>query len=213
MTEFFNDLISQLSSLQDTYIYLAIMVVAYLENVFPPIPGDLMIVFAGYLVGMGLIDFPNALLYSTIGSFLGFIHIYGVGRWLGESILSEHKMKFLPKERIREVSKAFGIYGYWLIVGNRFLAGTRAIISLFAGVAKLDLLKTIFFSIISAVLWNSLMIWLGSLLGENWRAVTGYLESYAMIVTGLIVMVAIVFIVRWYLKRKNNPETPENPAV
>lgn len=202
MTEFFNDLIGQLSTLQDTYIYLALLIIAYLENVFPPIPGDLMIVFGGYLIGLGIIDFPNALLYSTVGSFLGFIHIYGVGRWLGDSILSEHRLKFLPKDKIREVSSSFGSYGYWLIIGNRFLAGTRAIISLFAGVAKLDILKTAIFSIISALLWNILMLYLGSLLGENWRTVTQYLESYAVIVTGIIIVVAGILVIRWYVKRQ-----------
>ena len=203
MTEFFNDLINQLSTLNAGYIYLAIAVISYLENVFPPIPGDILIVFAGYLVGLDLITFQEALLYSTVGSFIGFIHIYGVGRWLGESIMSEHRMKFLPKERIREVSQKFGIYGYWLIISNRFLAGTRAVISLFAGIAKLSLFKTTILCIISALVWNSIMLYLGSLLGENWRHVTTYLENYALIVTGLIIAVVSFFAVRWYIRRKN----------
>lgn len=203
MTEFFTDLMNQLSTLNAGYIYLFILIISYLENVFPPIPGDVLIVFAGYLIGLEVINFPEALLYSTIGSILGFIHVYGIGRWLGDSIMSEHRMKFLPKERIREVSRKFGIYGYWLIISNRFLAGTRAVISLFAGIARLSILKTTIFAVISALVWNLILLYLGRLLGENWQTVSSYLESYALIVTSLIVLVITILIIRKIVKRKS----------
>ncbi len=203
MTEFFNDLIAQLSELKDTYIYLTILVVSYLENIFPPIPGDLLIIFAGYLVGTGVIGFPEALFFSTLGSFLGFIHLYGIGRWLGDSIMSEKKLTFLPKERIRDVNRQFLRFGYWLIIFNRFLAGTRAVISLFAGIGNLYLWKTSLAAILSALAWNALLLFLGKLLGNSWRNVLDYLQSYSLIVTALIVLAGLVFLLRWILKNKN----------
>lgn len=203
MIEFFNDLISQLSELKDTYIYLTLLVVAYLENVFPPIPGDLMVIFAGYLISTGVINFPEALFFSTVGSFLGFIHLYGIGRWLGDSIMSEKKLLFLPKERIRDVNKQFLRFGYWLIIFNRFLAGTRAVISLFAGIGNLFFWKTSAAALLSALAWNALLLFLGKILGNSWRDVLGYLQSYSIIVTSLLALLSVILIIRWYVKKKN----------
>lgn len=203
MTEFFNDLIGQLAELKDTYIYLTILVVAYLENVFPPIPGDLLVIFAGYLISTGVISFPEALFFSTVGSFLGFIHLYGIGRWLGDSIMSDKKMMFLPKERIRDVNKQFLRFGYWLIIFNRFLAGTRAVISLFAGIGNLYFWKTSAAALFSALAWNALLLFLGKVLGNSWRDLLGYLQSYSIIVTSLLALLAIILLIRWYMKKKN----------
>lgn len=202
MTEFFNDLILQLTELKVIYIYGAILLISYLENVVPPIPGDLVIVFAGYLIGLGIIEFPQALIFSTVGSFLGFIHIYGLGRWLGDSIMSEKRLTFLPKEKIKQVGAYFSQYGYSLIFANRFLAGTRAVISLFSGIAKLAIWKTSIAAIVSAVAWNALLLWLGNLLGENWRNVMDYLQSYSIVVSSIIAILVIFFGIRYYKRRK-----------
>ncbi|NUQ82688.1 MAG: DedA family protein [Bacteroidetes bacterium] len=205
MTDFFNDLINQLADLKDTYIYLTILVVSYLENIFPPIPGDLLIVFSGYLVGVGVISFWEALFFSTLGSLLGFIHLYGIGRWLGDSIMKTGRMSFLPKSQILTVNEKFARFGYWLIIFNRFLTGIRAVISLFAGIGNLFFWKTTLAALVSALVWNALLLGLGQLLGRNWRVIGDYLQSWSVAVLILAGVVALTWFTIWWFRRKKNP--------
>jgi membrane protein DedA with SNARE-associated domain len=197
-----DNFIVYLQSLSPALIYAIVFSIAFIENVFPPSPSDLVIVFGGSLVGIGRVGFIETLLWSTAGSTLGFVVMYKVGDWFGDRILAQGKLKFIPAESVRKVDEWFRRYGLWLIVANRFLAGTRAVVSFFAGMAQLRLLPTIVLCALSALTWNALLITGGYYLGNNWREIGRYLGTYSEAVTGLIVVLAIVFIARYFYRRK-----------
>jgi len=196
------------------WIYLVVAGIAYLENLFPPFPSDLAIVAAGSLVGIGTIGFFPLLVGTTIGSTLGFVTMYRIGDWFGDRVLEVGKISFIPIENVHKVEGWFRKYGYAVIIANRFLAGTRAIVSFFAGMSELHFWRTTGLSFLSALAWNSILIASGKALGNNWKSIALYLETYSKTVT-VIVVIALLALIAWYFyqKQKNNNRTrpPEKP--
>ncbi|MGA9116544.1 MAG: DedA family protein [Bacteroidota bacterium] len=196
------ELILSLSNLDPLLIASAVFLAAYLENLLPPLPSDLLVVFGGSLVAIGSAGFPLMLVAAAAGSTLGFMTMFKIGEWFGARILERGKMPFVPAEAVRRAEKWFGRYGYRLIVANRFLAGTRAVVSFFAGVSRLHLVRCAVLSGVSALVWNALLLGAGWALGRNWRTVGFYLGTYGQVVTGLLILTAVVWAVRVLARRK-----------
>jgi len=198
------DLIRRLSTLDPFWLYLSVAGIAFLENIVPAIPGDVVVVFAGSLVGIGAIDFWWALLFTTIGSTLGFVVMYKVGDWFGLKILETGKLKFIPTESVHKVEGWFRKYGYVIIVANRFLSGTRAVVSFFAGMSELKLPITTVLCFLSALAWNFLLLFAGQKLGQNWKVIFVYMETYSKAVTGIVLIVILLAVARFVYKKSNS---------
>jgi membrane protein DedA with SNARE-associated domain len=194
--------VTQLQQLNPFWVYIAIFVIAYTENLFPPSPSDVMIVAGGYLVGIGHLDFITTLLVTTIGSTTGFMTMYKLGDWFGIRIIETGKMRFLPLDSIHKVEAWFRRYGYWLIVINRFLSGTRAIVGFFAGMSEIKFLPTAILCFISALVWNGLLLYSGTLLGENWESIGLYLSTYSQFVIVSLITAALISLIVWYHKKE-----------
>ena len=193
--------VSFLQQLNPLLIYITLFSIAYIENLFPPSPSDIMIVAGGYLIGLGHVDFITTLIVSTLGSTLGFMSMYKIGDWFGIRIIETNKIKFLPLESIHKVEEWFRIYGYWLIVINRFLSGTRAVVGFFAGMSEVKAVPTAVLCFISALTWNAVLLYAGTLLGRNWQQIGIYLSTYSQIVISLIVIFSIAGIIWWFRSR------------
>ena len=188
-----------LSQLDPVWVYVAIFLIAFIENIFPPFPSDIMVVFGGALAAIGKGSLIIAVSVAVIGSTAGFILMFIIGKWFGKSIVESGKLKFLPLPSIHKTEEWFARYGYALIVANRFLAGTRAVISFFAGMSNLDFTKTIVLSFLSSLFWNSILVYAGHSLAENWQMVESYLSTYSLIVTILLIAILATFIIRYIL--------------
>lgn len=199
-------LITTLQTLDPVLVCLLIFFIAFLENLFPPSPSDFMIVLGGALVGIGQIGYVEALLSATAGSITGFMLMYKVGDWFGDHILEQGKISFIKVETVYKVEAWFRKYGYWIIVINRFLTGTRAVVSFFAGMSEMKFGLTILLCGVSALAWNTILVTSGYLLGQNWQQIEIYLGTYSQVVTGLVVLVAIVLTARYLMKRKKAEE-------
>jgi membrane protein DedA with SNARE-associated domain len=202
------DFILGLQSLDPVVIYLVVFSIAYIENIFPPSPSDLVVVFAGSLVGIHHIGPFWTLVAATAGSTLGFVTMYKIGDLFGDRILERGRIPFIPLPAVRKAEAWFTRYGYWLIIANRFLAGTRAVVSFFAGMSDLDIMKTTVLSFVSALVWNTILVSAGYFLGRNWQRIGFYLSTYGQIVTGIVVLVVLVLIAK-YLYQQNTAKTKE----
>jgi len=174
---------------------------SFIENLLPPSPSDVVLLFLGSLISFDRVDFIPLILISTLGSSLGFLTMFMVGKLFGEKILDTGKLKFINIESLNKVRHWFGKYGYWVIVVNRFLSGTRAVISFFAGLAELSTLKSTLLASVSALLWNFLIVYLGFTLGKNWKVAVDFLELYWRIVLIIIIVLIVLYLV--YLRLKN----------
>ena len=196
-----------LVSLNPIWVYAVAMTVAYLENIFPPLPSDIVLVAAGYLCATGQVDFGLILILSTIGSATGFVTMYKIGSWFGLKVVETQKIKFLNLEQIHKVENWFTKYGYFVVIGNRFLAGTRAVISFFTGMANLSFWKTTTLAFLSSLMWNFILLYSGKAVGSNWRSLSPYLDTYGFVVILFTFIVFLLFIVRGYIKNRNKSRT------
>lgn len=202
MTEL-DTVVTALRHTDPAYLYFALFFIAFLENLFPPAPSDLVIAFGGSLVGIGKLGFVAALVSATIGSTAGFIVMYYVGYLLGKKLIDAGKPRFLPFDKIKQVERWFTKYGYWLVVSNRFLSGTRAVISFFVGLSELPVLITLPLCAASALLWNFILIYGGYVLGHNWEQLDHYLNIYGTVILILILGLAALLAVRYFFRRKH----------
>jgi membrane protein DedA with SNARE-associated domain len=153
----FETILTQFSDLTPLWIYLTIFFFAYIENLFPPSPSDIVVVIAGSLVATGSLNLIPTFLFATAGSLVGFLTAFIIGWQFDKKLVHSGKLKFITVESLEKVENSFRKYGYYLIVANRFLPGTRAVISFFAGMSRLNVNKTTILSLVSSAIWNAFL--------------------------------------------------------
>lgn len=179
------------------WVYLSLLVVAYIENVVPPIPGDIVIVFGGYLAGTGHVSFPIVVLLGTVGGLAGFMTMFGIGYRFGDAAMDPERLRWLPKRHIYRARQWLLRWGYLLVATNRFLTGLRSVISLTVGAAHMNPWRTTLFSLISAFLWTLLITYAGLMLGENWDRVSIYLSRYGTLILVVFLIFVAIQVVRY----------------
>lgn len=192
-----------LGSVDAVWIYLILFFFSFIENIFPPSPSDVVVIVGASLISNTTLGFIPILLITSFGSSAGFILMYYMGKLFGDRILNKGKIKFLNQDDIKKTELWFQKYGYKLIIANRFLPGTRSVISFFSGVCELNIIKTFVAATISAFLWNILIIYLGITLGNNITEIDYYLATYSKIIILVTLILILFFIVRYFIKRKN----------
>src|SRR3990172_563766 len=208
MEQLLNDIIANLLLKHDSIIFFFLFLSSVVENLFPPIPGDTVTIFGAFLVGTGRLDFIPVYLSTTIGSAVGFMLLIFVGRLLMREFFIKKDYKFFSAKMIVKAESWFQRYGYLVVLANRFLPGVRSVISLTAGIARLDLSKVFLLSLVSSAVWNLLWILVGFFLGNNWEMVregaAHILKQYnigAFIVIGVLI---ICFIGYRIIKKRIN---------
>jgi membrane protein DedA with SNARE-associated domain len=184
-------IVGTLSQLDIGYIYLVVLLAAFAENLVPPLPSDVIIVFAASLVGIKGGSGPLAVASAAIGSTLGFMAMFWIGAQVGHRVLETGRIKFISVDLVRRVENWFRHYGYWVIVGNRFLSGTRAVISFCAGASDLKLLPTTVLSFLSSAVYYGIVVYLSLTVGERWREIGSIMETYGTVVSVVIAALAL----------------------
>ena len=200
-------LINFIHSLPDSIIYVTLWLSAFVENLFPPIPGDTIIVLGAFLVGTGRLNFLGVYFSTTFGSLLGFMVLFWVGTYLGRRFFIEKDRSFIKARNIIKAEAWMQKYGYSLIVLNRFLPGIRSVISLVGGITGLNIIKVSIFAFISSAVWNLIWTLLGYALGSNWGIfkanMLAIMFRYNIAILILFVLfVASVVVVQRYRRRK-----------
>lgn len=175
---------------------------SFIENLFPPSPSDVVLLFLGSLISFGRVEFIPLLLVATIGSSTGFLTMFYIGKLFGEKIVDRGKLKYINIDSLNKVRHWFGKYGYWVVVANRFLSGTRAVISFFAGVSELSTIRSFLLASISALLWNVLIIYLGYTLGNNWKIAVDFLELYWKVVLLVIIIIGAIYLFYYFVRNR-----------
>ncbi|OGU55875.1 MAG: hypothetical protein A2V66_18095 [Ignavibacteria bacterium RBG_13_36_8] len=195
-------ILSYMSTVDPALIYAILFFFAFIENVFPPSPSDVVVVVGASLIASTSLTFIPVLVITSLGSALGFILMYYVGYFFSEKLLRTGKIKFISKEALAKTDSWFAKYGYKLILVNRFLPGTRSVISFFSGVYVLDVKKTFLFASVSAFLWNIIIVFLGLQVGYNVQKIDYYLTTYSNIVLAVTLLILSVLIIRYFLRKK-----------
>lgn len=175
--------------------YWGIAFLMFIENVFPPIPSEVIMGLGGIAVARGRMEFVQLMLFGTVGSTLGNYAWYMVGRATGYERLQPFVDRFgrwltLEWEDVERLARFFRKYGPWVVFIVRFLPFMRTMISLPAGLARMGRVKFVLFTFAGAAIWNALLIGAGYYLGRNFEQLEQYTGPVA---TGFIIVAALAY--------------------
>ncbi len=187
-------------SLHGVWGYLFLFVSSLCENLFPPLPGDTFVVLGAFLVGRGQLSALPAFVSATAGSLSGFMILFAVGATWGRRFVRSRGQRLFPEEHLLRVEQWFDRWGYAVIAGNRFLSGFRGVVSLAAGMARMDARRVFLLALISCLVWNAILMTAGVWAGENWPVL---LRHYQFAIFILITVILIGFIVRMLIRKRS----------
>src|SRR3990170_5336103 len=179
--------------------YAGVFILMLLESSSLPVPSEVVLPFAGYLISLGNLDFWISVAVATVASIGGSLIDYYIGL-RGAHVLSQHRVLgkvFFNRSQLEVAARWFNKYGTAIVFLGRFIPGFRTIVSFPAGAVRMSLSKFLLFTTTGCLLWNALLIYIGVFLGERWREVAG-ISHYLIIgaLTTVILTVAVFLILR-----------------
>ncbi|MFD0429012.1 DedA family protein [Streptomyces zhihengii] len=168
-----------------------------LENLFPPIPSEVILPMAGFAASQGQMSLLAALLWTTAGSVVGALALYGVGALLGRerTIAIAAKLPLVKTSDIERTEAWFVKHGPKAVFFGRMIPVFRSLISVPAGVERMSLPMFTLLTTLGSALWNTVFVLAGYALGERWEDVTGYVSTYSKVVLGIAVLAVVAFLV------------------
>jgi membrane protein DedA with SNARE-associated domain len=180
-------------------VYLVLFGIAYLENVVPPIPGDVAILVAGMIAAAGAVSLPVVVALAAIAGGLGFMSVYAAGRWFNEALNDPTRFRWLPRGDIRRAEGYVARFGYLVVAANRFLPGVRAVIAIAVGMSGLRAGRVAVLATASAVVWAALASYLGYTLVDNREVLARLLGNFERLGTLLSALLAVALLT-WLLR-------------
>lgn len=177
--------------------YLAIFITMILESALIPIPSEVVMPFSGFLCYLGVLSLPLVILTATIANLLGSLISYWLGSRYGRPFLDKYgKYLLISKDHIDYAEKLFNERGEIVILVSRMLPAIRTIISLPAGISRMDLKKFTIYTFIGSLPWNFALASAGFIFGENWYILFNVFRAIE-----LIVIVDGIIILLWIIKK------------
>ena len=183
--------------------YWGILLLMLVENVFPPIPSELIMPLAGFMVAQDKLTFLGATLAGMAGSVIGALPFYYGGKKLGEERVKRFADRHgrwltVSGQDIERASRWFDRHGGAAVFLCRLIPGVRSLISVPAGIARMNFVKFLFYTSIGTALWAGLLAYVGYVLGSNFTKVGEYLDPVSWIVFGAI---AVLYVARVFMRK------------
>lgn len=195
-----------IQGIMEQFGYIGVFLLIMVENLFPPIPSEVILTFGGFMTTSTDLTIWGVVLASTLGSVLGAIILYGIGLLLDVERLEKivdrwgHILR-LTRDDIHKADNWFDKYGIWTVFFCRFVPLIRSLISLPAGMSNMNFGVFIFFTTIGSLIWNTVLIHLGAAVGSQWEVIVYYMDIYSHIAYAVIAIAIIAFII-WFIRSK-----------
>ena len=179
-----------------------------LENLFPPLPSEVILPLAGFAASRGDLGLVSAIVFTTLGSIVGALALYGVGAGLGRGRTRAIAEK-LPLVKVRDIDKAedwFDRHGPKAVLIGRLVPVVRSLISVPAGVERMSVALFLPLTAIGSLVWNSLLIVAGYQLGERWHVVESSVGVFQELVIAGAVAAVVWFVAVKIRGRRSDPE-------
>jgi membrane protein DedA with SNARE-associated domain len=173
-----------------------------LENLFPPLPSEVILPLAGFTASRGEFSIVEALIWTTLGSVVGAWVLYGLGAWLGRDRMRAivGKVPLVDLEDVDKVEAWFARHGYKAVFFGRMIPLFRSLISIPAGIERMPLGKFLGLTTAGSLIWNSIFVFAGYLLGESWHLVEQYADTFQKIVIVVVIIAVAYFLMSRILK-------------
>ena len=199
-------------SIMNSYGYLGVFLLIAIENVFPPIPSEVILLFGGFMTTKAELNIILMIIAATLGSVLGAIILYYVGKILNKKRLIKivngkvGKVLRLKASDIEKADDWFDKKGNKTVFFCRFIPIVRSLISIPAGMSEMKMLKFLLYTFAGSTIWNTVLLIIGNRLGENWNSILGLFDRYSHIVLVILVFMFFGLVFWFYYKRlkKNN---------
>lgn len=194
--------------MMNTYGYIGILILIAVENIFPPIPSEVILTFSGFLTTTSDVTMTGVIIFSTIGSMIGAVILYGIGRLLDVKKLEIIVDRWgyllrLTRKDIKKADEWFTKVGIWAVLIGRVVPIVRSLISIPAGMAKMNLGIFLLFTALGSLIWNSVLVYVGARVGSSWGKIVSYIDTYSNLVVLLLSFLILFFIVRLFWRRRN----------
>ncbi|TWT27544.1 DedA family protein [Planomicrobium sp. CPCC 101110] len=199
-----------ITSIMSDYGYIGIFLLIMLENIFPPIPSEVILTVGGFMTTTTTMTIPGVIAASTAGSVIGAVVLYGVGLLLDVERLEKIIDKYgnVLKVKHSDLHRAdawFDRFGIWTVFFGRLIPLVRSLISIPAGMSNMRFWQFLLFTTLGTVIWNTVLVFIGEAVGDNREAILEQLEIYSNIVYALIVLAALAAV--WYYFKKIRTRT------
>ena len=199
---------SWITDLMNEFGYWGVLFLIALENVFPPIPSEVILTFGGFMTQRPDMNLTvvGVITISTVGSVSGAVILYFVGRLLDVSRLEKIIDKYghilrLTREDIYKADAWFDKYGIWTVLFCRLIPLIRSLISVPAGMSNMNFPLFIIFTSIGTVVWNTILVTLGASVGENWHEIVKYMDVFSNVIYVLLAVLFILCVI-WYIRKR-----------
>lgn len=189
------------------YGYFGIFLLIALENLFPPIPSEVILTFGGFMTTYSDLTMTGVVIVSTLGSVAGAVVLYWIGALLGADRLERLVDKYgrilrLTPNDIRKANAWFTRYGAWAVFFCRFVPLIRSLISIPAGMCRFPFVRFLLLTTAGTLSWNAVLIWVGSALGASWDSVLHYMEAYSTAVYAGLAVLLLLFVFLYVRRRR-----------
>lgn len=196
-----------ITDFMEQFGYIGIFLMIALENIFPPIPSEVILPFGGFMTTYTSLTVPGVIVAATAGSIVGAIVLYGIGRLLSVERLERIVDRWggwlrVKPEDIAKANRTFHRYGVWAVFFGRMIPLVRSLISIPAGMAKMNIGLFVWLSVLGTLIWNAILISVGAALGQSWGKVSDVIGAYADVVYIIIAIVIVVAVVRFWKRRR-----------
>ncbi|MGG3284202.1 DedA family protein [Paenibacillus solani] len=198
-----------ITDIMEKFGYIGIMLMIALENVFPPIPSEVILTFGGFMTTYSKLTVPGVIIAATIGSVVGAVILYGIGRLLDVERLEKivdrwgHILR-VKKEDIRKADAWFDKYGYWTVLFCRMIPLIRSLISIPAGMSNMKFGMFLLFTTIGTLIWNIILVAVGAAVGDSWENIVAFMDVYSNIAYAVIAVAVIAFLFIFFRKRRKS---------
>ena len=188
--------------------YIGVFLLIAIENIFPPIPSEVILVFGGFMTTYTSLNIPIMIVAATLGSLLGAIVLYYIGKIFNKERLKRiisgkiGKVLRLKASDIEKADKWFDTKGNKTVFFCRFIPIVRSLISIPAGMSEMPMQKFLLYTITGSLIWNTVLIIVGSIVGDKWETIVGYLDNFSNIILIILVIIFVVALYYWFVIRK-----------
>lgn len=180
--------------------YPGLILIVLLENLFPPIPSEIVLPFAGFMAAQGTLTIPGAVLAATTGSVIGAVALYWIGLWFGRDRIYALVRRYgriltISTADVQRTEEWFEKYGPFTVFFCRMVPVMRSLISIPAGLVNMKMPMFIFYTTVGSLIWNLVLIALGAFLGNAWGQVSQWVNYYQDVV---VVVIAVLLLAAAY---------------